>query len=241
MIKVLIVEDDPMVTEFNRRYLEQIEGFALQATASSVDQALAILEEQPIDLILLDIYMPGKSGLELLPHIRKAGEGTDVIVISAASDIQSVKKALQYGAVDYLIKPFEFERFREALLSYQKEAQLMKEQETLSQKELDRFIFHKEQHGITAEAIPKASLPKGLTRNTLKMIWEHILERKEEPFSTEELANQAGISRVSIRKYLNFLSDIGLLETEMVYGSVGRPVYKHRFVSANKEIIKHYM
>lgn len=114
MIRVLIVEDDPMVAEFNKHYLEQIGGFALRGIAASVDEGLKLLEKKEIDLILLDIFMPGLSGLELLSQIRKMGKGVDVIVVSAAADSYSIKKALQYGAVDYLIKPFEFERFREA-------------------------------------------------------------------------------------------------------------------------------
>jgi len=59
MIKVLIVEDDPMVAKFNKYYLEQIEGFQLVAVASSAEAALKILEKEKIDLILLDIFIPG--------------------------------------------------------------------------------------------------------------------------------------------------------------------------------------
>lgn len=99
MIKVLIVEDDPMVAEFNKRYLEQLEGFVLQAVATSVDEALKILDCEDIDLILLDIFMPGASGLGLLSQIRKLGKGTDVIVVSAACDSYSIKTALQLSLI----------------------------------------------------------------------------------------------------------------------------------------------
>lgn len=235
MIRVLILEDDPMVAEFNKRYLEQIEGFQLQAVVSSVDEALAILDRQEIDLILLDIFMPGRNGLDLLSEIREKGEGVDVILITAASDIQSVKKALRYGAVDYLIKPFEFERFRAALSAYREEVQFMKELETLSQEELDKRLLHKEQPIMPAE------LPKGLMRNTLKTVWETIQDRQGAPFSTEELANRVGISRVSMSKYLKFLVDIGAVEVEISYGSVGRPVYKYRSVDSKSGLLKTYL
>ncbi|PNB76736.1 two-component system response regulator DcuR, partial [Pseudomonas sp. FW305-BF6] len=66
MIKVMIVEDDPMVAEFNKRYLNQVDGYELAAVCSSVDQALNVLEVQRIGLVLLDIFMPGKNGLDLL-------------------------------------------------------------------------------------------------------------------------------------------------------------------------------
>jgi CitB family two-component system response regulator MalR len=236
MINVLIVEDDPMVAEFNKRYLEQVEGFALKGIAASADEALMILKREEIDLILLDIYMPGISGLELLSQIRKIGEGIDVIVVSAAADSDSIKRALQYGAVDYLIKPFEFNRFREALATYRGRATLMQDQVKLSQVDLDKQIFRK--YDTTSKP---GELPKGLNRDTLKLVWEQIQETGREPFSTEEISQRVGISRVSMRKYLSFLDEIGVLETEVLYGSVGRPVYKHRHIVTKSDFLKIYL
>jgi two-component system, CitB family, response regulator MalR len=234
MIKVLIVEDDPMVSEFNKRYLEQVGGFALEEIAHSVDEALKILDSKRIDLILLDIFMPGQNGLELLSQIRKQGKGTDIIVVSAARDTYHIKMALQYGAVDYLIKPFEYNRFYEALSTYRERALLMNDQDKLSQAELDKQVFRKESSVRTKE------LPKGLNRETLKLVWEHIQQTDGEFFSTEEIAQRVGISRVSMRKYLTFLGEIGVLQTEILYGSVGRPVNKHRYVPTNGGPIKSY-
>lgn len=111
MINVLIVEDDPMVAEFNRKYMEQVEGFRCGGWASSVEEARKFIAEQAIDLILLDVYMQESNGIDLLSFIRETGVNIDVIVISAASDMNSVKKAMNFGAVDYLIKPFHFNRF----------------------------------------------------------------------------------------------------------------------------------
>lgn len=235
MIKVLIVEDDPMVAEFNKRYLEQVGGFVLQSAVTTVDEALNVLDQKEIDLILLDIFMPGLSGLDLLSQIRKLGKGVDVIVVSAASDSHSIKKALQYGAVDYLIKPFEFDRFHEALSAYRERASLMRDQEKLSQMDLDKQIFRKDSSSKPGE------LPKGLNRDTLKLVWDNIQETKGDPFSTEEIAQRVGISRVSMRKYLSFLDQIGVLQTEILYGSVGRPVYKHRYLISKNKIMKSYL
>ena len=234
MIKVLIVEDDPMVAEFNKRYLEQVGGFELIAIAPSVADALNILDHQKIELILLDIFMPGMNGFDLLAEIRQLGQGVDVIVVSAACDSQSIKKALRYGAVDYLIKPFEFERFNTALSTYRDWVKLTKGQEKLSQTELDIRLLHPNLLPVHSE------LPKGLTRNTLKTVWESIQAMKEHSFSTEEMANRIGVSRVSMRKYLGFLTDIGVIEMEVIYGSVGRPVYQHRCIKPESDLIKTY-
>ncbi|MGD8190939.1 two-component system response regulator DcuR [Brevibacillus ginsengisoli] len=235
MIKVLIVEDDPMVAELNKRYLEQVEEMQLCAVASNSEEAMEILSNQEIDLILLDIYMPGMDGLELLSMIRNLDKSVDVIVISAASDIASIKKALRYGVVDYLIKPFEFERFHAALTAYREDVYLMRSQEVLNQEELDKLLFYKE---TTPE---QAELPKGLTRKTMEKVWNLIQTFADRQFTTEELANSLGISRVSMRKYLQFLNEIGMVEFEITYGSVGRPVYKHRFIQAKSELIKPYL
>lgn len=236
MINVLIVEDDPMVAEFNKRYLNQVGGFQLKASSRSFDEALSILKSEEIDLILLDIFMPGTSGLELLAEIRKSDKEVDVIIVSAACDIQTIKKALKYGAVDYLIKPFEFERFNSALTAYREKQSIMKQKEALSQEELDKLILNnKEQIQISTQ------IPKGLDKNTLKKVWTNIKGMKENTFSTGEIARVVGISRVSMRKYLDFLSCIEALKMDIVYGSVGRPIYKYRCVDFENDIINRYL
>lgn len=236
MIKVLIVEDDPMVAEFNKRYLSQVAGFELKAITRSFDEALAVLQNEKIDLVLLDIFMPGMSGLDLLAQIRKSGKEVDVIIVSAACDIQTIKKTLQYGAVDYLIKPFEFERFNTALAAYRSTHSFMKEKDALNQEELDKLILiNKEQTQVLTQ------IPKGLDRNTLRKVWGNIKEMKEDIFSTGEMARNVGVSRVSMKKYLDFLSEIRVLKMEIVYGSVGRPIYKYKCVNSESDIINRYL
>jgi CitB family two-component system response regulator MalR len=234
LIKVLIVDDDPMVAEFNRRYVELVEGFKIEAIAHTANEALEILDKVDVDLILLDIFMPGMNGLDLLIQLRQVGKGVDVIVITAACDRHSIKKALQFGAVDYIIKPFEFERLNSALLAYKGLANLMEDQDRLSQVELDQCVLYKEQP-------LSMQLPKGIDRNTLKVTWEQIKELDRSLFSTEEMAKYIGISRVSMRKYLEFLRQIGSLKLELIYGTVGRPVYKYRCVNSVNNHIKRYL
>jgi CitB family two-component system response regulator MalR len=235
MIRVMIVEDDPMVAEFNKRYLEEVKGFLLKAMVTSVDDAIRVIEKQEIDLILLDIFMPEKHGLELLTYLRKNEKAIDVIVISAAKDMDRIQKALRYGAFDYLIKPFEFERLQAALTAYQEKTNLIRNQQVISQKDLDHQILHREEKSIFEE------LPKGLTKDTLKQIWETIQEMKEVPFSTDDVVKVLGISRVSVRKYLKFLMDIGVLHVKVIYGTIGRPVFQHEFNKSKEYIIKNFL
>lgn len=233
MIRVLIVEDDPMVAEFNRRYLEKVEGFVVVAVARSAKEALTLLERHEIDLVLLDLFMPGMNGLELLADIREKGKGVDVLIVTAACDSLSIKQALRNGAIDYLIKPFEFERLSAALSDYRNQVLFMRNRDVMSQDELDRRILGKEQQG-------QAELMKGLDRNTLKRVWDNIREITG-TFTTDEMANRVGISRVSMRKYLDFLKQIDVLHMEITYGSVGRPVYKYRCTNPESSIIRNYL
>lgn len=238
MIKVLIIEDDPMVAELNRYYLEQIGGFQLVASAGTAADALKVLKKKKVDLILLDIFMPGINGLEFLTQLRKSEIESDVIIVSASTDSQSIRKALQHGAVDYLIKPFEYERFRDALNVYKKRELLMKNKQTLSQKDLDKQIFNMEEEETVDK---KSELPKGISRDTLKLVWDHILATQGTSFTTEEMALRVGISRVSMSKYISFLREQEVVNTEVSYGAVGRPVNYHRLNQLKVKGFKKYL
>lgn len=235
MINVLIVDDDPMVAELNRRYLEQVDGFRWQGSVSTIQAAKQMLLEgdAPIDLVLLDIYMQKDNGLDLLPVIRQMPNNVDVIMISSASDMPAIKKALRYGVVDYLIKPFQFTRFQEALSAYREEHELLEQTAALNQSELDSLI-RRNNNRVTPD---KTKLLKGLTKLTLQSVWEWVKQSRKQAFSTEEMAAEIGISRVSCRKYLVYMAEIGVLDTDIFYGSVGRPVYLYKLVPAKIEVM----
>jgi CitB family two-component system response regulator MalR len=210
-----------MVAELNRRYLASIPGFLLIGAVKTGDAALTVLQKEKIDLVLLDVFMPGMSGLEVLIEMRKNGITADVILLTAARDSRSINQALQYGAVDYLVKPFDFERFNAALLNYKNRSKFIKTQEEFNQSEIDQRV-------LLRGPLTGDDLPKGLDRKTLKKIWDSIKEISGEEFTTEEMANQVGISRVSMRKYLEYLEKTGFLNLDISYGSIGRPVYKYQ-------------
>ena len=226
MTRILIVEDDPMVADLNSRLIQTLDGFSKPIIIGDAKEALAYLATNPVDIILLDIYLPGMNGLELLARIRELHYPIDVLIISAARDSHSIQTALRAGAVDYLIKPFDFDRLRQALQAYAQRSRLIREHENLTQKDLDVGILPKE----TTEPEESHALPKGLDRYTLALVTQCLREIPE-PFTTEELSRKVGLSRVSIRKYLEFFCEIGQLDKEAVYGGVGRPVFRyHRHV-----------
>lgn len=227
MIKILIVEDDPMVAELNRRFLAQIEGFSLVGMVANGLEALKFLEENEVDLILLDIFMPHINGLELLSRIRAIGHGVDVIMVTAARNSSSIQSALRQGVVDYLIKPFEFERLYAALMAYKNRSQIIAESDHLNQSEIDNRILAKSK-------LAPSELPKGLDRTTLSLVIDCI-KQCHASFTTEQMAQRVGVSRVSLRKYLEFLKDAGVVESTLEYRSVGRPVAIYKY--SNKDTI----
>lgn len=233
MINVLVVEDDPMVSQLHEHYLSQIKGFELCDIAGNGDEALSLLAENSYDLLILDVFMPTMDGLQLLAKIREAGYDVDVIIVSAANDKDKIKLALRLGAVDYIIKPFEFERFNLALNNYLKRYHIVEDQTVLVQSELDKTIIRQEEQVVV-------SLPKGLDKNTLATVWDCI-KNIEGMFTTEEVAAMVGISRVSIRKYLEFLKTLHLLKLDLHRGSVGRPVYKYLCLDKHSDVLKAYI
>lgn len=219
MIQVLIVEDDPMVAMLNQQFIEQIDQVHIVGNVKNVEQAMVILKKQPIDLMLLDVYLPGMTGIDFLAEMRKEKIETSVILITAADDVLTVKKAINYGVVDYLIKPFSFERFK---LAYERFADLRKitgKEKVTNQSMLDKFFLSASER----EQAEQIELPKGLSRLTLRKVAQSIATIKQ-PFSTEDLANQILISRISTKKYLLFLVEIGYLTEEIEYREIGRPV-----------------
>ncbi|MDU2066380.1 MAG: response regulator [Sporomusaceae bacterium] len=219
-LKVLIVEDDPLVADINRRFTEAVEGFAIVGIASDGKQALDMIAAEKPDLILLDVYMPHIDGVEVLTLIRKQEVPVDVILITAASDGDTISKIIRSGVVDYLIKPFKFERFRTALESYRDFQISVQGKQAFSQKELDKFLVPKV---IGKDVL----LPKNLQQQTLKSIEEFLISQHE-PQSAEDVAEKVGISRVTARRYLEYFVQEGRVSMILDYLPLGRPIHRYQ-------------
>ena len=219
-IGVVIVEDDPLVLELHRQYILRVKNFSLLGCARDGDEGLRLIRRQRPHLAIIDIYMPGISGLDLLKHIRKQGWNTDVILVTAAHDVESVQQGIQYGAADYIIKPFTFSRFKKALEHYRRYFNKLRGSDRpVSQNDIDRL---KTNDGLTDT---KGALPKGLQRTTLNHI-VGLLRDTNGYFTARDLATALGISRVTVKRYLNFLQENGCLQETLTYGPVGRPLQR---------------
>lgn len=236
--RVLLVEDDPMVQEVNRQFVERVEGFRIVGTATNGEEGLALARTLQPDLLILDIFIPMMDGTQTLTAIRSEGLPIDVIVISAANDRQTIEHMLQNGAIDYIMKPFKFERVQQALEQFRQKKQSLQAIENISQQELDFILFGHaaaDSPVVRTASSPSApsgaagttpeELPKGLQAITLKQIVQ-FLSFCSTPLSAEEVAEGVGIARVTARRYLDYLVKHGQVRLDLQYG-VGRPVNKY--------------
>lgn len=226
MLKTVIVEDDRMVASINAEFAEKTPGVQVVATFHNGRDALAYLEQSSVDLLLLDLYMPEFSGIDLLAELRRRGSASDAIFITAANDAPHIQEALRLGAVDYLIKPFRYERFEEALDKVIVRRKAIERGLEFTQADIDEMI---RAHRPNAES-RTAELEKGIQRQTL----DHVradLRRNAGSFRTaEQIAADTGLSKVTVRRYLNYLIGTGEAESQVDYSTGGRPRVEYRML-----------
>lgn len=216
--KILIVEDDPMVALINKRFLENMGFKDILGPVQTEKEIIKVLDKENIDLILLDVYLPKKNGIDILKSLRYKKYLTDVIMITAANSVEEVKRAFAYGVTDYLVKPFEFERFEEAINKYKQKNNLLNKREALSQQDIDV---------ISKSLEEKIELPKGLNQKTLARIMEFLKENQGKVWTLREIAYELKISNVTIKKYMDYLEDVKKVNVTLTSGNVGRPEYKY--------------
>ncbi|SFS64390.1 response regulator [Saccharopolyspora flava] len=227
MIRVLVVDDDFMVAKVHSGYVSRVEGFEVVGTAHTGADAVVAVDELRPDLVLLDIYLPDLDGLSVLRQLRgRPSADPDVIVITAARDLDTVRGAIHGGALHYLIKPFSYEALRERLESFRSVhralADLPSDAPT-AQQDVDR-LFGTRTRGVTP--------PKGLSPETSRIV-EDILRARSAgggDVSAAECAEATELSRVSARKYLEHFVETGRAEVHLRYGGTGRPERRYHWL-----------
>jgi response regulator of citrate/malate metabolism len=226
VIRVLILEDDYRIADLHREYTERVPGFLVVGQASTGAEGVRLAARSKPDLVLLDIYLPDMTGLEVLSALRQPGRPeVDVIAITAARDVETLRLAMQSGVVYYLIKPFRFAAFEEKLKSYATLRDRMGKITEADQYDVDKL------YGLLRPTATAQDLPKGLSLPTLALV-EGAVSLASGGLSAEEVAQKAGISRVTARRYLDHLAQVGRVEVRMRYGSRGRPEHRYRLSGA---------
>ena len=217
-LKILIVEDDPMVAHIHKHYLTELKNFEIVDVIENGLLAYEYLKENSdkIDLVILDVHMPKMSGLEMLKRLRDEGNKVSVIPITAINDNRTISEFLNLGVIDYLVKPFTQERFNQAVYRCELKYKAFANQK-LSQSDIDQMFNHKNE----------MNLPKGLQEKTLSYILEKLSDYKKELVDVEDISKITNLSKVSLRKYLDYLVENNAIEKKIDYGTVGRPKYKY--------------
>ncbi|MCD8148953.1 MAG: response regulator [Clostridiales bacterium] len=231
MMRFIIVEDDPMVGKINAEYLHRSGDFEEAGIFSRGQQALEYLRNHPVDLAIVDIYMPGMNGIDFLRTLRSENINVSVIVITAAAEVNTIDEALNLGIVDYLIKPFSFQRFQRAVNKFISNKQLLCSNGTANQDTID-LLFHndaRDQFGYNR-------LAKGLNPKTMENIYNQLNQNRNEPQTCESLSVKVGLSKVTVRRYLNYLVDTGQAESRIDYGTGGRPGVTYRLKKETKDV-----
>ncbi len=224
MYKVLIVEDDPMVAMINEQYINRNKLFKVVGKCSDGNSALEYLNNNPVDLVILDVFMPYTDGFETLRQIRRSQISVDAIMVTAANDRESLEEALHLGIVDYLVKPFTFDRFRMALDKFIAQNDAFKDLGTLNQKNIDYIIDNSRKK-------MENLYPKGIQKKTLDLIMEHLSDNKDKWLTGDTIAEKVGLTSVTVRRYMNYLSESGKVTAEINYETGGRPCMMYRIDS----------
>lgn len=215
-LRVLVVDDEPEVAAGHAAYVRRVPGFTLVGTAGTVHAAVAVLGRTPVDLVLLDLNLPDGHGLDVVRGLRAAGRPIDIVTITAAREVEHVRSALSLGVVGYLLKPFTFADLRERLEAYRRFREGLDGATSASQATVDAMF------GELRRPASSATTPKGLARDVLESVIA-ALTSADGALSASEVAAAVGASRVTARRYLQYLADEGRVARAQRLGGSGRP------------------
>lgn len=219
MIRVLVVDDDFRVARLHAAQVAQVPGYECVAEAHTVAEARAAIARERPDLLLLDIYLPDEDGISLLQSLREAGEDVDVIFITAARDVGTVRAAMRGGAVYYLVKPFGFEQLAEQLQAYQKWRADALSRRITGQTDIDAlFASRRASVAPTARSSSARRLPP-----TMQKVLDAVAAAGR-PLGAQDVSDLIGISRPTAQRYLSELERKDRVALHLEYGTTGRPV-----------------
>lgn len=217
--KVLIVEDDPMVSMINEQYVRKDKDFIVVNSFRNGQSAIEFLEKNQINLVILDVFMPYMDGIETLKKIREKKFDVEVIMVTAANDTKTLEETMHLGVLDYLIKPFAFERLQIALEKFKAKKSALNEKTVLDQSSIDKLMNSYKKEAKT--------YPKGIQETTLKRILE-FFDNNSDWNTTDSIAENLNISIVTARHYLSYLVKENKIKEDINYSTGGRPCMLYR-------------
>ncbi|HEV7206927.1 MAG TPA: response regulator [Jatrophihabitans sp.] len=224
-IRTLVVDDDYRVAAVHAAYVEKVDGFTVVGQAHTAAAALDAVTELDPDLVLMDVFLPDGDGLTVVRSLMDRARHPDVVVITAARDMSTVRTAMQLGAVHYLVKPFGFAALSERLSAYRRlHLRIAGLPGEADQTAVDELF------GILRSQPASARRPaKGHSAPTLELV-RNAVRTAPDAVSASDVAESIGISRATAQRYLSYLESYGVVRLQLRYGSTGRP--EHRYSPA---------
>jgi response regulator of citrate/malate metabolism len=221
-IRVLIVDDDYRVAGIHAAYVDQTPGFVVVGQAQTAADARDLASRLRPDLVLMDIYLPDGNGLDVVRGLLEAPQSPDVIVISAARELDAVRTAMQLGAMHYLVKPFGYQALAERLAAYQRlRRRIDGIDRAPEQADVDELFGL-----LRSPAITTTRPTKGHSAPTLELVRDAV--RATGDISAAEVSERVGISRATAQRYLSYLERHGVVKLHLRYGTTGRPENRYR-------------
>ena len=221
-LRIAIVEDDPQNAEIQRRFVQRIANTELCGIAHSVQEAQDLIDVFQPQLVLLDVHLPDGNGLELLRQWRMANQQVDIILITAAKDVETLRMALHAGVFEYILKPLAFDRLEDAVQRYSKHLTQLNQLQQVQQDQVDALMPINDVSSPSKATRP----PKGIDALTLDKVRDTM--QRTQDLNAEELGLEIGASRTTARRYLEYLVSTQEVVAEVSYGQVGRPERRYR-------------
>lgn len=229
MIRVLVVEDEPTIARVHAAYVERVPGFAVVATAHTARDAVRLATEHRPDLVLLDLGLPDAGGLDVLRELRDREAGTpgrrsvDVIAVTGQREAETVRAAVSRGVVQYVVKPFAFAALREKLERYATYRGMVGDGEEADQSTVDGMLG-------ALRGSSASPLPRGLSARTLRVITDVVRDARPDALGAAAVAERGAVSRVTARRYLEYLEADGRVAMRPHYGGTGRPEHRYAWI-----------
>jgi response regulator of citrate/malate metabolism len=217
-LTVLVVDDDFMVAGIHTRFVERTPGFRVVGVAATGEAALAEIRRLRPDLVLLDVHLPDRTGIDVLRELRAGGDDTGVVMVTAAREVETVRAAAAGGAAHYLVKPFEYDDLAARLDAFRRTHLALTGVDRAGQDDIDAFF--------APLGRGREVLPKGLSTETAHAVLAALAGGRE--VSATECAEEVGISRVSARRYLEHFVARDQAGVRLQYGGSGRPERRYR-------------